>query len=475
VFSEGAVPKSLGLDRAALEALGFEAKVGQAVVVPSGNGRVLVAAGLGKRRDADVAAVRKMAAAAARAAKKLRSLAVPAVDVGGASPEAVGQAVAEGIALGTYRFTRLKSKPETSDLEHVTVVADGERSAAVQSGIERGAATAAAVALARDLANSPPGHLTARDLADVAVSVAAESDLVVDVFDEEALADLGCGGLLGVNRGSVEPPRLVKLTYTPKSRSKAPVPTVALVGKGVTYDSGGISLKPSDASHIMMKMDMSGAAIVLAAMSVLAAAGAKVKVVGFMCCTDNMPSGSALKLGDVITIRNGTSVEIHNTDAEGRLVLADGLSLAVEEKPDAIVDIATLTGACQRALGLSIAGVMGNHDGWIGQVRDAAARTDEPVWPLPLPDVYRKEIDSNVADIKNIGGQYGGALIAGLFLKHFVGEVPWAHLDIAGTMNSDADEGWLSKGATAFGVRLLVDLLAAYQPVAADSVGAGGR
>jgi leucyl aminopeptidase len=198
-------------------------------------------------------------------------------------------------------------------------------------------------------------------------------------------------------------------------------------------------------------------------------------VVGFLCCTDNMPSGSALKLGDVITIRNGTSVEIHNTDAEGRLVLADGLSLAVEEKPDAIVDIATLTGACLRALGQSIAGVMGNHDGWIGQVRDAAARTDEPVWPLPLPDAYRKEIDSNVADLKNVGGSYGGALIAGLFLKHFVADVPWAHLDIAGTMNSDADEGWLSKGATAFGVRLLVDLLTSYQPVSADAVGAGGR
>ena len=188
------------------------------------------------------------------------------------------------------------------------------------------------------------------------------------------------------------------------------------------------------------------------------------KVIGYLCCTDNMPSGSAMKLGDVLTIRNGKTVEIHNTDAEGRLVLADGLSLAVEEQPDAIVDIATLTGAVLGALGKKVAGVFGNDQPWVDQVLGAAARTDEPVWQLPLVDDYRKLLDSNVADMKNVGGPYGGAILAALFLREFVGDVPWAHLDIAGVMDSDADDGVFSKGATAYGVRLLADLLTGFTP-----------
>jgi len=214
-----------------------------------------------------------------------------------------------------------------------------------------------------------------------------------------------------------------------------------------------------------MKMDMSGAAAVLAALTVLPDLKPKVKVVGYLMCTDNMPSGSAMKLGDVLRMRNGKTVEIHNTDAEGRLVLADGLSLAVEDGADAIVDIATLTGACIVALGQKVAGVMGTNDAWIAQVRSAAERADEAFWPLPLPPEYRKLLDSEVADLKNVGGPYGGALVAGLFLKEFTGDVPWAHLDIAGPMRSDADEGWLSKGGTAFGVRTLVELLDRYAPV----------
>jgi leucyl aminopeptidase len=251
---------------------------------------------------------------------------------------------------------------------------------------------------------------------------------------------------------------MVKLTYMPRN----PTGHVALVGKGVMYDSGGISLKPSDGMHVMMKMDMSGAAAVLGAMSALKALRVRTKVTGYLMCTDNMPSGSAMKLGDVLTIRNGKTVEIHNTDAEGRLILADGLALAVEEKPDAIVDIATLTGACLVALGQKIGGVLGNNQAWIDQVKASSDRVDEPVWQLPLAKEYRKLIDSNVADMKNVGGPYGGVITASLFLNEFVGDVPWAHLDIAGPMNVDADEGWLSKGATAFGTRLLIDLCANY-------------
>jgi len=211
-------------------------------------------------------------------------------------------------------------------------------------------------------------------------------------------------------------------------------------------------------------MDMTGAAVVLATMSLLPALRPKVKVIGYLCCTDNMPSGSALKLGDVLTIRNGKTVEIHNTDAEGRLVLADGLSLAVEDEVDAIVDIATLTGAVLGALGKKVAGVFGNDQAWVDQVLAASKRSEERAWQLPLVDDYRKLLDSNVADMKNVGGPYGGAILAALFLREFVGDVPWAHLDIAGVMDSDADDGVFTKGSTGYGVRLFAELLSNYSP-----------
>jgi leucyl aminopeptidase len=337
-----------------------------------------------------------------------------------------------------------------------------EHRAAITAGARRGEAVGAAVALARDLANMPPAHLNALDLAERAIAIAASGKLDIEVLDEDAMAEMGLGGMLGVNRGSTEPPRMIKLTYTPRRATGS----VALVGKGVMYDSGGISLKPSDGMHVLMKMDMTGAAVVLATMSVLPVLKPKVKVTGYLCCTDNMPSGSAMKLGDVLTIRNGKTVEIHNTDAEGRLVLADGMSLAVEEQPDAMVDIATLTGSVLGALGKKVAGVFGNDQGWVDQVLAAAERTDERAWQLPIVDDYRKLLDSNVADLKNVGGPYGGAIIAALFLREFAGDVPWAHLDIAGVMDSDADEGIFSKGATAYGVRLLVDLLDRFTPPA---------
>jgi leucyl aminopeptidase len=233
------------------------------------------------------------------------------------------------------------------------------------------------------------------------------------------------------------------------------------VGKGVMFDSGGLSLKPSD-GMLGMKMDMSGAAAVLATMGSLKALKCKAKVTGYLMCTDNMPSGSALKLGDVLTFRNGKTAEIQNTDAEGRLVLADGLSLAVEDKADAIVDIATLTGACMVALGAKVAGVVGNNQKFVDAVRDAAATSDEPIWQLPLEKSYRRLLDSNVADMRNIGGPYGGAITAALFLNEFVADVPWAHLDIAGPMSVDGDDGWLSRGATGFGTRLLIELATAF-------------
>ena len=271
---------------------------------------------------------------------------------------------------------------------------------------------------------------------------------------------MGCGGILGVNAGSEEEPRLVVLSYSPGGEVTG---HLGLVGKGIMYDSGGISLKPSDPMHLLMKMDMGGAAAVLAAFTALRDLGATAAVSGWLCCTDNMPSGSAYKLGDVLRARNGKTVEVKNTDAEGRLVMMDGLSLAVEAGVDAIVDIATLTGAAMMALGKSRAAVLGNNQAVVDQVKAAAEATDEPVWQLPLERTYRKQLDSDVADISNLGGPHAGATTAALFLDEFVAGTPWAHIDIAGTMATDADDAWRSAGATGFGARLLARLAADYR------------
>jgi leucyl aminopeptidase len=288
------------------------------------------------------------------------------------------------------------------------------------------------------------------------------------VYDKDRLLAMGCGGIIGVNRGSVNPPRMVKLSYRPgksaaKGKSagkgkKSSLPHLIMVGKGVMYDSGGINLKPRNPSHAMMKADMSGAAAVLATMSTLKALGCKNQVTAYLMCTDNLPSGSAMAMGDVLTIRNKKTVEIHNTDAEGRLILADGLSLAAEQKPDAIVDIATLTGACAAALGPKMSGVMGNNEKFIDQVLEASKVVDEDVWQLPLERSYRRMLDSYIADMKNVGGGEAGAITAALFLDEFTDGLPWAHLDIAGPMWADADAGWLQRGATGYGTRLLVNL-----------------
>jgi leucyl aminopeptidase len=321
--------------------------------------------------------------------------------------------------------------------------------------VDRGARIAGAVALARDLVNEPAGAVTPTRLAEVATELGESEGLTVTVLDEVAIANEGLGGLMGVAQGSAEPPRLIELVYEPPGARG----TLALVGKGITFDSGGLSLKTADGMETM-KTDMSGAAAVLATMSVLPALAPKVKVIGIIPTTENMPGGRAIKPGDVLKIRNGKTVEVLNTDAEGRLVLADGLSLAVEAGVDAIVDLATLTGACMVALGRTIAGLMGNDDGLAEQVGAAADRAGERVWPLPLPDEYRRKIDSEVADIKNTGGdRYGGALTAGLFLKEFVDGVPWAHLDIAGPARSEEDAAYTPKGASGFGVRTLVELV----------------
>ncbi|MHB1925111.1 MAG: leucyl aminopeptidase family protein, partial [Acidimicrobiales bacterium] len=265
---------------------------------------------------------------------------------------------------------------------------------------------------------------------------------------------------------SEQEPRMVRLEYQPAGRPRA---TVALVGKGITFDSGGLSLKSGE-GMMTMKNDMAGAAVVLGTMSVLAELDVPVRVIGFMPMTENMPGGRAIKPGDVLRARNGKTMEVLNTDAEGRLVLADGLSLAAEEKPDAIIDLATLTGAVVVALGRKIAGLMGNDEALVARVQSAGAQAGERYWPLPLPAEYRRDIDSQVADMKNIGnaGQ-AGSIVAGLFLQEFVDDRPWAHLDIAGTAFGDTDQGYTSRGATGFGLRTLVELLTNWAPAPASA------
>ena len=453
VATSGAVPRSLGLGRAALAAHGFEGKAGQVLVVPAASGPTHIAIGIGDPGSLTPQALRNMAASLVRAAGRHKVVATSLADVEGVDAVKAGQAVAEGGLLAAYRYGGIKREPNTNPLEQLLLVVGDKRAKSVTTGVERGTVTSAAAYLARDLANTPPAHLNARQMADRAVQVAADSGLGCEVFNKDQLLAMGCGGMIGVNRGSTEPPRMVRLSYTPKN----PTGHLVLVGKGVMFDSGGLSLKPSD-SMITMKMDMSGAAAVLATMGALKALKCKARVTGYLMCTDNMPSGNSMKLGDVLTFRNGKTAEIHNTDAEGRLVLADGLSLAVEDGADAIVDIATLTGACMVALGTKVAGVVGNDQSFVDKVRAASATSDEPIWQLPLEKGYRRLLDSNVADMRNIGGPYGGAITAALFLNEFVGTTPWAHLDIAGPMSVDGDDGWLSKGATGFGTRLLIEL-----------------
>ncbi|HEX6956341.1 MAG TPA: M17 family metallopeptidase, partial [Agromyces sp.] len=315
---------------------------------------------------------------------------------------------------------------------------------------------------ARDLANTPPSHLTATDMADVAEMLGGRFGFHVESFDRKQLVELGCGGLLGVNAGSAEEPRMIVLRYTPEGE---PTGHLGLVGKGIMYDSGGISLKPSDPMHLLMKMDMGGAAAVLGAFTALRELGTTAQVTGWLMCTDNMPSGSAYKLGDVLVARGGKTVEVKNTDAEGRLVMMDGLVLATEEGVDAIVDIATLTGAALRALGASMSVLLGTSQPLVDRVRDASVAVDEPAWQFPLERKYRKQLDSDVADISNLGGADAGATTAALFLAEFVGDTPWAHLDIAGTMQSDADDAWRSKGATGYGARILAELARGFTPI----------
>ncbi|MDP6697490.1 MAG: leucyl aminopeptidase [Acidimicrobiales bacterium] len=458
-----------GLESGSLKRLGFTAGAGQVQVLPAGD-RLVAAVGLGPSGDVTTGVVRNAAADLARATRKHRTVATDLAVASGIDAAGATRAVVEGMTLALYRFgyrSRAGSGGDRDSLSKVTLV--GSTAAGIRAAVETGVTVAGGVALARDLVNEPGGSLTAPAFANRVRRVAREAGITVKVLDEAAIKRAGMGGLLGVSRGSTNPPRFVELTYTPKGVTAARrTGDLALVGKGITFDSGGLSIK-SGTGMMDMKKDMAGAAAVVGAMSVLPAVAPKCRVRAYLPMTDNMLGGDATRPGDVLTIRNGKTIEVLNTDAEGRLVLADALSVASEAGPDAIVDLATLTGACMVALGPRIAGLMGHNEDFLSQVEAAAEETGERVWRLPLPDDYRKMLDSTVADMKNIGGQYGGALTAGLVLAEFVGDgIPWAHIDIAGPSASDADEEERTKGATGFGVRLLVELAASFHRAESD-------
>ncbi|MHB1296497.1 MAG: leucyl aminopeptidase [Anaerolineae bacterium] len=423
--------------------------------------RVMVV-GLGELDSLNLEVVRRASAAAARAVRKLHvtrfhSL-VHGVDEAGLDPRLAAQAVVEGAILGSYTFDVHKTVSAELDpaIEAVTLVAPTESSmTAVVEGGQAGRIIAECACQARDLSNEPANFMTPTLLAQRAEEVAQRFGLAFQVLSKDEMTALGMGSLLGVARGSDEPAKFIILEHRADLKAQG---TYVVVGKGITFDSGGISLKPSDGME-GMKYDMSGAAVALCTLQAVAALKIPLHVVGLIPATENLPSGHALKPGDVLTAMNGLTIEIISTDAEGRLILADALAYAQRYQPKAVVDLATLTGGCVVALGHLTAGLMGNEGSLLHAIQVAAEATGEPVWQFPMYEGYGELIKSDVADVKNSGGRGASTIQGGMFLAKFAGEYPWAHIDIAGTASAEKTEGYQVKGSTGFGVRLLVQWL----------------
>jgi leucyl aminopeptidase len=425
-------------------------EAGEVVVAPLPSGRTLLLVGTGA---ADVPALRKAAAALVRRARSVPSISVVRTTLAwSASPDAV-RAVAEALTLGAYSFT-MRSEPRPATLTGVELLV--RRPEAAENAFRRGLATAEATLLARDLINTPSEEKTPEWLAAQAARAVGGRGVEVSVRDENVLLAEGFGGLIGVGMGSPRPPRLIELRYRPDGARRH----VVLVGKGITFDSGGLSIKPND-GMLAMKTDMSGGAAVIAVVAALAALGVEVAVTGLVAAAENMPSGSAQRPGDVLRQYGGRTVEVLNTDAEGRLVMADALAYAdAQLDPDVMIDVATLTGAASLGLGKRHGALFSNRDGLAAALSAAGDVAGERLWRLPLVEDYRDGLESPVADLRNIGdpgkAYSGGAITAALFLREFVGGRPWAHLDIAGPARSDKDEDELTKGGTGFGVRSLL-------------------
>ena len=417
--------------------------------------RVLVV-GAGRLEDLTPERWRRLAIVAGLAVRQRRFTRLACVMPDGQATAAVLQALAEGIAYASLDLDTYKTAERDTVLLAEAVVAATAGGADLGPALERGRVLGEATNEARLMANEPGNMLTPRVFVERAAALLADTPLKVEILDEQAIHGLGMGLIEGVARGSAEPPRLLALSYTPPGVSSGPV--LGLVGKGVTFDTGGISIKPAELMD-RMKDDMAGGAAVICAMRALSLLGAPIRVVGVVAAVENMPGGKALKPGDVIRGASGKTVEVLNTDAEGRLILGDALWYAREKMGAThLVDVATLTGACVVALGRITSAIFGTPDGWVDAVRQAGATAGDRLWPMPIHEEYFEQLKSEIADMANVGGRPGGAITAALFLKEFAGGLPWAHLDIAGTAWVDEPKPYSPKGATGVAVRTLAEL-----------------
>jgi leucyl aminopeptidase len=423
---------------------------------PVGAGIVAIA-GLGKPQDFSVDRVRGVAGEFCRALRKLNCHKIATIlhgaGVGGIDFEASAQAIVEGAFLGLYSFTKYK-KPEYEDIEEMLmVVREGGSAPILEPAIGKGKVVAAATNSARDMVNEPANFMTPSQMAEAAREMADKYNLEFKVFEVEDVEAMGMGALLGVAKGSSQPPKLIILSYKGDKRSEK---ALGFLGKGITFDSGGISIKPSEGMS-EMKEDMAGAAAVMTALGAIAQLKLEINATAVIPATENLPSGTALKPGDVLKAMNGKTIEVISTDAEGRLILADALSYAQKLGLSPLIDLATLTGACRVALGTFYGGLFSNDQDLADRVLKAAERTGERMWQMPMPEEYKEQIKSEIANVKNTGNRYGGAITAALFLAEFVDNTPWVHIDIAGPASSTKETGYLVKGATGFGVRTLVE------------------
>ncbi|HTW20681.1 MAG TPA: leucyl aminopeptidase [Mycobacteriales bacterium] len=453
---------------AALTELGATGKAGEITKVPTlgaTKAPLLVAVGLGDapKRDGQYSeeAVRRAVGTAVRTLAGARRIATGLAAVNGSLNGDGVRPVAEGAVLGGYAFTRYRSRASKKDHKRAVgsaaIVVPDPRDKAAKDAVDRATAIGDAVTLCRDLVNTPAADLHPADLAEAAVEACGPAGCEVEVFDEVALAEGGHGGILGVGQGAANPPRLVRITW---NGGPAGGKAIHLVGKGITFDTGGLSLKPPTAME-WMKADMGGAAAVIGTMQAIARLKLPINVVGWVASAENMPSGTAIRPSDILTMRGGKTVEVMNTDAEGRLVMADAIVRASEEGATTIVDIATLTGAALVALGSRVYAVMSNDDDLREEMVAAADAAGEQAWPMPLPDELRKSLDSDAADLSNTGDRNGGMLVAGLFLREFVPDgTPWAHLDVAGPAWNQGDvHDYTPKGGTGVPIRTLVEWL----------------
>ena len=428
-----------------LSGSGFKGAVGELAVVPAGDAiqaSSVAVVGLGDRAKLDRGVLRKAMGAATRRLTERSTLGVTIHE----GVEDGEEAAAEGLVLGAYSFTTYKSDPKPAKLGRI-IFANAD-----QAGLERAAILAEATWMARDLVNEPASTLTPEVLAERAREIADVGGMTCTIWTEEEIRSNGFGGVLGVASGAANPPRFIQIHYSPPNATKK----VALVGKGITFDSGGLSLK--DAANMeTMKTDMGGAAAVICAMSAIGKLKPNIEVLAFVPASENMPSGTAVRPGDVLKHYGGKTTEVLNTDAEGRLVLADALAFASEQGPDAIVDVATLTGSIMVALGKKATGLFSNDDALADELLAASKEAGELLWHMPVWDVYRKDLDSDIADLKNVGSRWGGSIFAALFLREFVGKgISWAHLDVAGAARAETDYDEHLKGGTGIAVRTLV-------------------